>query len=802
MSLHLPPPVVLRFSLALGLLATAGGLRAKDVYGNNTAWTTSDSTIRDIQIQRNRAERPGQWWDGFAAGPSPASYKEQQALRRRQEADEQRRQDEQAAWDRYERIRESTPPKPVSYREYLESRVNRNSDRAAQEELAFYLSSIGEGAAAVPHLEIVVFLKRSERAGEAAWQLFRIAAPNGAQPDAKRAAKYLKEAISLGNPDAMFTQARGWIAGDKKLGIEPDLPRGLALMEKVLHSDDPWHNTKASQILFKEYALGLHGPVEPAKAIAVARHLRTLTSNGALENWQEDAMVEFLIASPGGWAEHHKEIIAAISGNFSTIFNPDKAERLVRIHLGLDPETRPYAPIDPKKGAEALWGLARQDPARAKNYLPAILLPGPAHNAAGAFTVLEVLREKQPREVLWIRTSAELLANAYGDSFKPEDLALYLDGLEKKAETPAQLLAISQFFATGGKDVPAQPERADRILKRAVDGLRAQLERSRAESSASYELARLHVLGLGVPRDIPTAIALLKSHGSSNEPPAILYPHRVLLASIYLSGYGVGRQPREARSLLSYPARHGYVPAQAAYAEMALNWPADDPWDDGDREEAFRYAKAAAESGDTRARLTLARCYQDGFGTAADLQQALAIYADGANAGVSGALAGLAVLRFDESGPWHDAAAGFAAAQRAADLGDAEGTFVLGQCWEDGHGTKPDSARALAVYEQAARAGHWGSAVAAAKLLTVSAPPVVPDAARAIAVLEQAAANATNDQQFNLVQLLLGEAFLPEDKPRARRWARIAATNGSEEAEWLFRPGQTFGDEPGISKAN
>jgi len=779
----------------MGLIATAVSLRAKDVYGNNTAWTTSDSTIRDIHLERNRAERPAQWWSGISAGPAPASYKEQQALRRRQEADEQRRVAEQESWERYERIRERTPPRPVSYREHLESRVTRNSDRAAQEELAFYLASIGEPVAAIPHLEMVVFLKRSPRAGEAAWQLFRIASPGGAQPDAKRAAKYLDAAIALGNADAMFTQARGWIAGDKKLGIEPDLPRGLALMDKVLHSDSLWYNTKAGEVLFKEYALGLHGPVEPAKAIAVARHLRTLTSNGALENWQEDAMVEFLIASPGGWAEHHKEIIAAIGGNFSSLFNPDKAERLVRIYLGLDPETRPYAPINPKKGAEALWGLARQDQARAKAYLPVLLLPGPAHNAEGAFTVLEILRERQPREVLWIRTTAELLANVYGDSFKPENLALYLDGLEKKSETPAQFLALSQFLATGGKNVPAQPERADRILKRAVDGLRAQLKASRAESAASYELARLHVLGLGVSRDIPAAIELLKSHGSSNEPPAILYPHRVLLASIYLSGYGVGRQPREARSLLAYPARHGYVPAQAAYAEMALNWASDDPWDEGDREEAFRYAKAAAESGDTRARLMLARCYQEGFGTTADYSQALAIYTDGASAGVPGALTGLAAVRFDEASPAYDVAAGFAAVQRAADQGDAEGAYLLGQCWEDGRGTAADAARALAVFEQAARAGHWGSAVAAAKLLTVSAPPIVPDAARAMGVLEKTAVNATNDQQFNLVQLLLGEAFLPEDKARARRWCRIAAANGSEEAAWFFRPGQVFGDE-------
>ena len=789
-----------RLSLTLGLLAAAGDLRAKDAYGNNTAWTNSDNTIRAIQSERARAERPAQWWSGYSPLPS-MTYREQEALRRRQIADAQREQEEDAAWERHQRILALTPPKPVSYREYLEKRVLRDSDRAAQEELAFYLVSIGEPVAAIYHLEMVAFLKRP-RAGDAAWELFRITAPGGAQPDAARATRYLGEAVALRQEDAMFTQAHGWISGDRKLGIAADVPRGLALMESVLHSDSTWYRGKAGEILFKEYALGLHSPADPDKAIAVTRHMRTFTNNGAVENWQEDLMVELLIASPGGWAGHHEEILVALSSNFSAILDPVKAERLVRIHLGLDPETRPYAPINLEKGAEALWGLARQDPDRAKTYLPVILLPGPTHDGNGAYKVLDILRERQPREVTWIRATAELLANAYGDSFAPEDLARYLDSLEKNSETPVQLLALSQFFAVGGRNVPAQPARAERVLQRAVSGLQAQHAASRADSVATYELARLHVLGLGVPRDIPAAIELLKSHGSSDEPPAILYPHRVLLASIYSAGYSVAKEPRLARSLLSYPARQGYVPAQAAFAELARTWPADEPLDDTDREEAFRYAKAAAATGDTSARLTLAHFYQDGFGTEADPALALAIYQDGADAAVPGALAGLASVRLDESGPWHDDAAGFAAAQRAADLGELDGAWLLGQCWEDGRGTAPDNARALAIFEQAARAGHWDSAVAAARLLTVDAPPVTPDSIRALALLEQAAANATNDQQFHLVQLFLGEAFLPENKEKARHWARVAAANGSENAGWLFRPGQTFGDEPPAPAAN
>jgi TPR repeat protein len=783
-----------RILLPFLVFAAANALRAKDAYGNRTPWTNSDNTIRDIQSQRARAERPGQWWDQYSSGPSPASYQEQQALRRRQEADAIRAQAERDAWYDHERTVPRTPPKPLSYREYLEARVRQNSDRAAQAELAFYLVGIGERIAAIPHLEMVVFLKKNERAGEAAWQLFRIASPKGAQPDPKRADKYLKEAVALKYPDAMFTQAHAWIYGDAKLGIGADLDRGLVLMEAVLHSDSAWYHPKAGEILFKEYAYGIKGPANPAKAIAVTQHLRTLKTSGAVENWQEDATVELLIASPGGWKEHHQEILTGIESNFSAILNPDKAERLVRIYLGLDPDALPYVSINPKKAGEALWGLTRQDVARAKPYLPAILAPGLRHNAQGAYNVLDMLREREPREVTWIRSTAELLANVHGDSFAPEILTRYLNRVEKESETPVQLLALSQFLAVGGQGVPAQPERADRLLSRAVTGLQNQVRKSSADFKATYELARLHVLGLGVPRDIPAAIALLKSHGSSDEPPAILYPHRVLLASIYLAGYGVQPNPREARWLLEYPARKGFVPAQAAYAEMLGAWDDEQPIDDEDREKAFRYAKAASEAGDANARLVLAHFYQEGFGTQADPELALKIYEDGAQAAVPGALVRLAALRFDESGPWHDDAAGFAAAERAVALGDPEGIYLLARCWEEGRGTKPDVARALTIFETGAQAGHWGSALSAARLLTISAPPITPDSVRALAVLEHAAATATNADQFNLVQLFLGDAFLPENKAKALHWNRIAAKNGSEKAAWLFRPGEIFAD--------
>jgi hypothetical protein len=145
------------------LLAAASDLSAKDAYGNNTAWTNSDNTIRAIQSERTRNERPAQWWSGYTALPT-MSYREQEALRRRQIADAQREREEGEAWKRHQRVIALTPPKPVSYRDYLESRVRQQSDRAAQEELAFYLVSIGEPVAAIYHLEMVVCTLSHRRA--------------------------------------------------------------------------------------------------------------------------------------------------------------------------------------------------------------------------------------------------------------------------------------------------------------------------------------------------------------------------------------------------------------------------------------------------------------------------------------------------------------------------------------------------------------------------------------------------------------------------------------------------------------
>jgi hypothetical protein len=149
---------------------------------------------------------------------------------------------------------------------------------------------------------MIVFLKKSERAGDAAWELHRIARPSGAQPDAARARKYLAEAVALGSGDARFYQGNAWIFGDEKNGIAPDPAKGAALLEEVLRSDDGWHNHKAGEILFKEYYLGAHLPADPAKAIAVTQAMHRFTKP---DQWREDRYTELMIASPGGWAEHH-----------------------------------------------------------------------------------------------------------------------------------------------------------------------------------------------------------------------------------------------------------------------------------------------------------------------------------------------------------------------------------------------------------------------------------------------------------------------------------------------------------------
>jgi TPR repeat protein len=765
----------------LALTAVYSQTHARDVYGNNTRWTNSDTTIYNIQRERRAQEAVPQWWSNLGTPAPTPSWMQSDAERRA----EQRRRDREAYND-YDYSTERAPspppppPKPLTYDEYLEKEVLHRSDRQAQETLAFHYLSFDKPLKAVPHLEMMVFLKKSPRAGEAAYELSRIAAATGAAPDPIRFKKYLTEAVALGYPPALFAQGSAWLFGDEKNGVSPEPAKGEALLHQVIETGKGWDSRAAGRILFQEYYLGTHLPADAAKAIAVTQRMHKITTIKAVDSEHEDRYTELLIASPGGWAEHHEEIIRSIDRNSGSLLYPDKAERLTRIYLGLDEEVAAHVPPNREKAAESLRHLARLAPDRALPYLSVILEAGPQHNPTGAYQILEKLHEDNPTDAKWISLTADLLANLYGDSFEPGLLQGFLASLDSPKASTAQLLGAARYFVSGGQRVRADPERGVRNYERLLS--KDRYDYGAHEYTANFELHRLQLIGGVVPQQVPYALQQLEDV-IGNET-ADTYPQRALLASVYRTGLYAPRDLARARSIVAAAARHNHTPSEYEYAATLFEWDnKSELLDDTDRETAFARLKHAADSGLTEARLLLARFYREGFGVAKDPAQALAIYEAGAAADIPGAFAGLAELRLDPASPFHDDAAGFAAAETGTNLGDISAIYLAGECYRLGRGTAVDAAQAVFHFHLASENGHWPSALLGARLLMKGAPGLERDPQRAVALLEMAAKENTSDHQYELGRLFLSGEIVPADDERARYWTKRAADRGHSGAK-------------------
>lgn len=782
-------PLVSALSLVALTASFVASLPAKDAYGNNTGWTNSDTTIRNIQIERRAQEARPQWWSSFGTPLPTMTWKQQEAARleelrnrdRREYSDYEYSDADTGRSAREARARQQAEARPLSYEQDLENKVLHRNDREAQEHLAFYYLLVGKPIPAIRHLEMLVFLKKSERAAEAAWELHRIARPDGAQPDAARARRYLAEAIALGSGAAKFYQGNAWLFGDEKNGIAPDPQKGAALLEEVVRSDDGWHNHKAGRILFKEYYLGAHLPADPVKAIAVTQAMRRFTEP---DPWQEERYTELLIASPGGWGEHHEEILRSIGSRFSAILDANKAERLVRIYLGLDADVAAHVPVDTKKAFEPLSNLIRMAPMRAEPYVMLFVQAGPLHNGDAALSLLQKFAEISPSNPLWLRLTAETLGNVYGDDYAAELLPRYLASLGSEKATNEQVYAAARFFLTGAEGVAADPARALALYRRLTDI--SVFDYQRDEYRGSLELARLLLVGGVVPQDVPAGVELLEKVSSYERWET--YPHRTLLASLYRTGELVPRDLPQARMKIATAARDKFPAALYEAAAIIHAWEPDaDPLDDSDREEAFQWAKRAADFGLTEARLLLADFYREGFGTEVDVEQAMAIYEDGVKAGVPGAYAGLAALYANPAQEAHNESLGFEYARKAAASDEPRALYILGECFREGRGTPVDPVKAVDAFVRAAELGFWEAADAAGDLLGHGREGLPADPRRAAAILDAATERRSSvDQKFRAGRVFLGGRYLPRDEERARYWLEYAAEKGSEEARALL----------------
>jgi tetratricopeptide (TPR) repeat protein len=169
------------------------------------------------------------------------------------------------------------------------------------------------------------------------------------------------------------------------------------------------------------------------------------------------------------------------------------------------------------------------------------------------------------------------------------------------------------------------------------------------------------------------------------------------LANMLEEGDGGPKDPEKAREWFRKAAEAGHVRAMNSAGRIAYRA--------GEFDEAFRWAKAAAEQGNPTGMHNLGVLYAEGKGVAASEAESLAWYRKAADAGYRDAMTALGAhyrrrREYAQALDWY---------RKAADLGDNSAMHALGVLYLHGRGvTKaPDEARKW--FEKSAEAGNAGA---------------------------------------------------------------------------------------------
>jgi hypothetical protein len=274
---------------------------------------------------------------------------------------------------------------------------------------------------------------------------------------------------------------------------------------------------------------------------------------------------------------------------------------------------------------------------------------------------------------------------------------------------------------------------------------------------AALMLARIHLYGLGVPKDAPQAIDWLKKVTQARfdpmrdrvkfdpaDPEAMTarVEATLLLAKIYLRGMGTKKNPAEAVKWYANAAEIGFVPANNTLGMAALNgfgMPASPA-------KAAAWFKEAAEAGYAPAQYQLGKLYYLGDeGVAQDYKLAGAWFAAAAKAGHPGAL------------------------------------FAAGRMYDFGEGVAADPKKAIVYYKEAALKSN-ADAQSALGTFFYTGEVVQKDWPTARKLFAAAAQQGQVDAMFNMgVMTAQGQAG-SKDLATAFVWLTLAKDGGHPQA--------------------
>jgi TPR repeat protein len=194
-------------------------------------------------------------------------------------------------------------------------------------------------------------------------------------------------------------------------------------------------------------------------------------------------------------------------------------------------------------------------------------------------------------------------------------------------------------------------------------------------------------------RDLPLALGWLRRAARQG-----LAEAEYELGTCYLEGRGVAKNRSRAGEWYDKAAQQGYALAQHAMGEAVLE-DAAEPEDDA---EAARWFRLAALQDLPQAQAALAACYLEGTGVPANRGHAASWYLKAERLGYVPAITGLGHCHFAAE----EYEMGVRCYRRAADLGDAEAQYRLGECYLAGEGVRKNRNEAERWFARAVEQGY------------------------------------------------------------------------------------------------
>lgn len=592
--------------------------------------------------------------------------------------------------------------------------------------------SLLEGAAAAGSVRAMVELGRLIARGELS------------NTPADTAVRWLRQAASTGNAEALVSLADAYLEGD---GVDPDRNQALALYREAAQGAQ---SVRAMMRLAREYRTD-----RTNEAGAASERLTWLRRAASAGN--NTAKIELGLAHARGEGTSPDVAQAAWWLEQAAATGSAKAMGMLGdLHSG------DYGPPVDLGQARNWYGQAWQRGVQSAGLrLGRLLLK--AGEADSALSLLTTLAEDGS-----YRASIELSVLYSRGEFVPRNLDLsnqWLNRAEAVGErNPAALAELGEAILTTSADQRSL-SRAIELLNAAAAGGNAQALRTLANAyrtgtavspdparAVRYSeqavargaigevvpLARAYALGHAGPPAPERALALLEE-AASNKPVNRQVARE--LAHFYRKGIGTKPDLSAASSWLTEAAQAGSVAAQL---ELANNLATGNGMAIDARASAY-WLRKAAESGSTRALLALARALASGFGVPIDQERAFYYFS------------------------------------QAARLGSLTGLREVARAYVAGFGVEQDHPRAVELFERAAARGDRTAMMDLYRTHTLGRSQVT-NLVRGAYWLDKAAQQGHKDAMYRLGLAYLGGLGVEADKGQARSWLGQAVAAGHRQA--------------------